>query len=411
MKRPRRRPAGGDEALASRPARGRGDQRPRERGGVPRRHHQAVLARREELAQHGQVARHHRQAGRLGLEDHEPEALALGGEGQGVRGPVEGGHVRVGHRPQHGDVGGCGRGRAPVHAQAQALGVGLPGRPVVGVVEQRLAAGDREQRPRPQVAAGAVEGLEQGPAALARLDAADRQDRRPPTPPQARAGLRPAEGAGGEAGGVDAVRDDVGAGAVVALEDRGPVAADADAVVHVLDRGPLALAQHRAREVVDVVDRPHHRRDAPLGAQRQQRARRQAVLGVVDVGGAGPPQAVGQHPGVAQDPRLDLLAGPPLDRHEPGGDPRRAEEAGPVGRQGPQLHLVAPVAQRLGEREGVNHAAARLGRVGDQADPHPARAAARRAAAALLGARRAPASASAASWRLRTWGSPSVPST
>ena len=116
---------------------------------------------------------------------------------------------------------------------------------------------------------------------------------------------------------------------------------------------------------------------------------------------------------VAQDARLDVLARPAVDGHQARRHARLAEEGGAVGRERPQLDVVAAVAERLGERERVDDAAPRLGRVGDEADPQasPASAAARRAAAALVGARRAPASARVASWRLRTWGSSSVPST
>ena len=223
----------------------------------------------------------------------------------------------------------------------------------------------------------------------------DRQHRRPPAPAHARAPPPAAERAVRVAGGVDAVRDDVGGDAVLALQRLRPVAADADAVVHVLDRRALALPQHGAGEVVDVVDRAHDRGQPPLGPQRQQRARREAVLGVVDVGGAGRAQPVGE-----RRPRSAGCAAPrPLPgaaRPAPGARGTRggAEEGRAVGRQRPQLDVVAALAERLGERERVHHAAARLGRVGDDADPqsaaHPARAAASRAAAALVGARRAP---------------------
>ncbi len=113
--------------------------------------------------------------------------------------------------------------------------------------------------------------------------------------------------------------------------------------------------------------------------------------------------------GVAQDARLDVLSGTAVDRHQAHRHARLAVEAGPVRRQGPQLHVVPPRAQRLGQAEGVHHASAGLGGVRDEPDPHPARAAASRAAAALVPARRTPAARSVASWRARDWGSASVP--
>ncbi len=175
----------------------------------------------------------------------------------------------------------------------------------------------------------------------------------------------------GETGAVHAVRDHLGRDAVIALHDIRPVAADADAMVHVLDRRPLALGQHGAGEVVDVMDRAHDGRHAALRAQREQGPRRQAVLGVVDVRRTGVAHAGREGGRVAQDARFDILAGTPIHRHQPRLRPGLAEEGGPVGRQGPQLHVVPPIGERLGETQGVHHPTAGLRGVGGQADPHP----------------------------------------
>ena len=79
--------------------------------------------------------------------------------------------------------------------------------------------------------------------------------------------------------------------------------------------------------------------------------------------------------------------------------------------------------ERLGQRERVHDASARLGRVRDEGDgdrhgkglstivgSRQAMAAAASAARAPVGATMAPAAANAARWRSRPWGSPSVPS-
>ena len=253
-------------------------------------------------------------------------------------------------------------GRGPrCTAQAQAPGVPLPGLAVVGVVEERLAPGDRQQGARAERVAGPRERLEQGPAALARLDPPHRQHRGPRAPAELGPRGGPVERARGESLTADPVRDHARGDAVVARDRLGPVGADAHAVVDVLDRGALALDEHRVAEVVNVVDGADHGGHDPLGAQGQQRSRRQAVLGVVHVGRPRGPQAVGQHVGVAQDAVAHRLARPALHRHQAGGDPRLAEEGGPVRRQRPQLHVVPAIAERLGQRQRVDDPSPGLG--------------------------------------------------
>ena len=170
-------------------------------------------------------------------------------------------------------------------------------------------------------------------------------------------------------------------------------------MVHVLDRGALALLEHGLGEASTwwTVRTTEGTRPSPRSCE--QGARRQAVLGVVHVGRRPPP--------AARRPARPRSAGcaprrprprPPLHRHQARRHLGLAEEAGAVRRERPQLHVVAPLGQGLGQAEGVDHAAPRLGRVGDQADPHPTSAAARRAAAALVGHRRTPRSPSVASW-------------
>ena len=197
-----------------------------------------------------------------------------------------------------------------------------------------------------------------------------------------------------------------------------PVATDADAVVHVLDRRPLTLGQHRAGEVVDVMDRAHDGRHAALGAQRKQRPRRQAVLGVVDVRRAGV-----AHPRRQRRPRSAGCAARRPRRD--GGPPAPAAPAPAVSRK-----KVAPSAdsahsstscprsrERLGQAQGVHHSAAGFGGVGGEADPHPRaglilrwrrRAVRRRRWWAPAGHRRPRAPLAGT---LSTWGSASVPST
>ena len=225
----------------------------------------------------------------------------------------------VGDRAEHGDVRVRRRAPGPRCTRRPRRAASLlPRVAVVGVVEQRLAAGDGQQRPRARCARGPA----RRPPAACGCPCAARCRRRPapsgarPSPWRARprpgrAGS-PAKRAPSTPLGITVGRD-----AVVARRARRPSSrltqtrwstSSIDARWHSASTG---LAKSLTWWIV-----LHHRRHHALGAQRQQRPRRQAVLGVVDVGRAGGAHAVGQRRRVAQDARLHVLARAPVDRHQ-----------------------------------------------------------------------------------------------
>ena len=109
-----------------------------------------------------------------------------------------------------------------------------------------------------------------------------------------------------------------------------------------------------------------------LGAQRQQRARRQAVLGVVHVGRAGGAHALGERRRVAQDARLDVLArraGPPA----PGAPATRGsrKKRAPSADSAHSSTSWPRSPSASARQRAWTTPPARLGGVGDEPDPHP----------------------------------------
>ena len=161
--------------------------------------------------------------------------------------------------------------------------------------------------------------------------------------------------------------------------------------------------------------------DDALVAQVQRRVGRDAVLRVDDVEAAVGEQRA-QALAVGRDHREDALVegrlgGDVLDelRRRPAAVARK--NASPGWASAADADLVTAPRQRLGDRERVLDAAARLDRVGQHRDLHAATSAgaiarsARRVAAALDGATIAPASRRIFVWRAASWGSPFVPQT
>ena len=177
-----------------------------------------------------------------------------------------------------------------------------------------------------------------------------------------------------------------------------------------------------------MVDGAHQRQLGVLDAKRPGGGRGDAVLDVdhVEPPGHGGGQAGGEGVDRGEDPFLEGPAG--LRSREDGvGRPQRPVEPGGRIPDGEDMDRAAQVVQRLGELDGVHRPAAGAGRIGDEGDPgkvphvplrssandglRAAIAAASKAARVAVGARRQPASCSAARCFDRTWGSASVPST
>ena len=133
-----------------------------------------------------------------------------------------------------------------------------------------------------------------------------------------------------------------------------------------LGDGPLMTGgEFGGGEVIDVMHGPH----APAG-----RVGTDAVLGVHDVV-AGSVEGFPQHGDGAQDPRAHGLAGDLRERHHlltyPGID-HAEEPAVAAAAERPHGDVLPGGGEGLGQREGVHHAAARLGRIAEQRYPEPA---------------------------------------
>ena len=148
--------------------RARGSPRRGRRG--RRRGEEGVAAVGEVLAEDGDVAGDHRQAGGHGLEDDQAPALLDRGEGEGVGGAVPGGSSSSGRVPSEDDVA--------VQAQAEAGQAREDLVAVGGVVLERVPADDREHRRGVEAPREQAERANEVVAALARLDAADGQQER-----------------------------------------------------------------------------------------------------------------------------------------------------------------------------------------------------------------------------------------
>jgi hypothetical protein len=210
--------------------------------------------------------------------------------------------------------------------------------------------------------------LEQVDAALARLDAPHGQHvvAQLVAPPVAlrrcrrrRCLLEPS--------GVDAVRDHHRLRAVLLAHLAGDRLGDAHVPGRLEHRAVVAGHELGRRERVEVVDRAQ-----AAQARRQRRVRADAVLRVHDVV-VGASQGVAQGADRAQDAGADRLAGHVGERH--GTQPHRRvdgteEGAVPAARERPHVDVGTGPGERLGERERVHDAAARLGRVRQQGHPH-----------------------------------------
>ena len=254
---------------------------------VPHRAHAAVAAVGEELPQHRQVADHGGQAGGLGLEHHQPEALALGGEGQQVGAAEERRHVVVGDRAEHGDVGvgrrvggrGAPGGRArrrppPRPSGSRRSRTASPRRRSPAARRRRCA---RARRRRRRAARGC-------PCA-----ARCRRPRAPPgrapqpiaAPAAARSSGQPAKRAPSTPFGITSRVHAVLAASTSAQWRLTQMRWSTSSIEARWHSASTGLAKSSTWWMVRTIDGTR-----PSGAQRQQRARRQAVLGVVHVGRA-----------------------------------------------------------------------------------------------------------------------------
>ena len=148
-----------------------------------------------------------------------------------------------------------------------------------------------------------------------------------------------------------------------------------------------------------------------------------AVLGVEEVEAVG---QVGEAGGEGVDRPVDPLlqgVGPGRDREDQVGRGRGPVEADGGVAQGDEGDVGAQLHQRLGQGEGVDHAAPGPGGVGDQRHPgvhrrvatrsgwRRAMAAATSDARAAVGVTMQPAASMRATWAAKPWGSCSVPRT
>ena len=130
-----------------------------------------------------------------------------------------------------------------------------------------------------------------------------------------------------------------------------------------------------------MMDGPHKGGDASLRAQPPQGVGRDAVLGMVDVKRLG---LVCHHEVVV---RLDIvrdalvqrdIVGQDAGRDQREGDRGRAKEARLVFAERENMDGMPKLLKVLGERQRVNHAAARLGRVGEEGNAQGSARAGRR---------------------------------
>jgi len=204
------------------------------------------------------------------------------------------------------------------------------------------------------------------------------------------------------------------------MKPSAPVIAGHEQPVGFDDRLALAVDERLGCEVVDVMDGPHDGDRRAGVAEPHGRARGDAVLRMQDV------EVVGQC-GQSTLECVDRVGHPLFQRVGPRrcGDKVARRPHVPEERvaECDHRHGRPACTERLGERQGVHHAAPRLGGVRDQCDARThsgartrralpvATAAAASEARAAVSVTMQPAWTSASRWALSRCGSCSVPST
>ena len=233
--------------------------------------------------EHRQVAQDVGDAGGRGLERDQPEPLTGRRRDQRIAGPVEARHVFVGDHAEleHvrvGEIGGVRDDPDP-----EALGVLLPDRVKLTPLAD---PGDHQQRAVPDPGPGPGEGLQEHPGPLARLHAAEREDRGPIPPAEAPAGGVTIERDVGEPADIHPVRDHPRDDRELALDTVGPPLRARHDGVRPAERPLHALLGGGIRGRIEVMHRDDDHPDAPLVAQREQCFGGSRVFRMANVGDA-----------------------------------------------------------------------------------------------------------------------------
>ncbi len=239
------------------------------------------------------------------------------------------------------------------------------------MIEQAGAAGDHKLRIGP-ARAQQYEGFEQSQCVFPLFDTADRQhDRRPGAhaEPLRQRGIGDLRDRA-EALAVDAVAHLGSIDAVLATEDVSPQPAHAKDLARTTKAARLPEHQLRRREDFEVMHRPHEAVDQPFVLQVGQRVAADRVVRVQHVERLRLDQSgqVRREGFDAITDHLHHVVRRATYRHQLRRASQGPEEALTRCRGGHHGDVVAGIVQRMGQFDRVDHAAARVHGVGQQAD-------------------------------------------